>query len=305
MTGAIGRVPAEAFFLPVAHGSEAGSRFCLYHAPHPDKPVRGAFLYIHPFAEEMNRSRRMAALQARRFADAGYGVLAIDLLGCGDSTGDFGDASWPLWKADLAVAKQWLEERVSTRIGLWGLRLGALLALDFAHSMPAEFTSLILWNPVVNGKTFMTQFLRLRLGSDVLADTPADGQKTVGTQALREALLAGEILEIAGYRIAPALALAIDGLHAETLAIGKLPIHWFEVLRTADGATDSAARLSPASSAIADKWCLQNVDLHTHAVTGLPFWATPELSICPALLDMTTAVADAGIHVGVPPVLPR
>jgi len=33
----------------------------------------------------MNKSRRMAALQARVFAAMGFGVLQIDLFGCGDS----------------------------------------------------------------------------------------------------------------------------------------------------------------------------------------------------------------------------
>jgi alpha/beta superfamily hydrolase len=40
----------------------------------------------------MNKARRMAALQARALAALGYGVLLLDLHGCGDSSGDFGDS---------------------------------------------------------------------------------------------------------------------------------------------------------------------------------------------------------------------
>ena len=32
----------------------------------------GALVFIHSFAEEMNKCRRMAALQSRAFADAGW-----------------------------------------------------------------------------------------------------------------------------------------------------------------------------------------------------------------------------------------
>src|SRR5687767_10614876 len=66
----------EAMFLPVPHG---GRRFCLFHTP--QGAVRALVFYIHPFAEEMNKSRRMAALQARSLAEAGFAVLQLDLLG--------------------------------------------------------------------------------------------------------------------------------------------------------------------------------------------------------------------------------
>jgi len=274
-----GRLPAESFFLAAV----PGKRFCIYHAPHPDSPCRGAFIYVHPFAEEMNRSRQMIALQARKFADMGYGVLLIDLFGCGDSTGEFGDARWEIWKADLAIAKKWLEDRLSTRIGLWGLRLGALLALDFARSVESWTTPLILWQPVISGKSFVTQFLRLRVASDMLSD----GQQAVGTQAMRNAMRAGEALEIAGYDIAPDLAFAIDALNAQALTVNTAPVHWLDVTRTVESA------IPPATAEVVSEWRRQGVDVQRYTVQGLPFWATQEFSTCPELLTMTTALLDA------------
>ena len=41
---------------------------------------RGAVVYVHPFAEELNKSRRMAALQARAMAAAGYAVVSLSTL---------------------------------------------------------------------------------------------------------------------------------------------------------------------------------------------------------------------------------
>ena len=82
----------QAFFLP----SDNGQRFCLYHPPQ-GSPPQGRVLYLHPFAEELNSTRRVVAQQARALAKAGYGVLQIDLLGCGDSSGEFADATWAAW----------------------------------------------------------------------------------------------------------------------------------------------------------------------------------------------------------------
>ena len=67
---------AEAFFLPVG----GGQRFCIFHRPHGAE-ARAALIFLHPFGEEMNKSRRMAALQARALAAAGYAVL------CGEDDG--------------------------------------------------------------------------------------------------------------------------------------------------------------------------------------------------------------------------
>ena len=82
---------SSAFFLPAT----PGHRFCIYHRP-AEGGAGGGIVYAHPFGEEMNKARRMAALQSRRLAAAGYAVLQIDLFGCGDSSGDFADARWAI-----------------------------------------------------------------------------------------------------------------------------------------------------------------------------------------------------------------
>ena len=74
--------PAQPGFV----GRGPQRRFWLHH-PARGGAVRARVLYLHPLAEEMNRSRRMAALQARALAAAGCEVLQPDLLGCGDSAG--------------------------------------------------------------------------------------------------------------------------------------------------------------------------------------------------------------------------
>src|SRR3546814_18352731 len=111
----------------------------------------------------MNRSRRMAALQARALAALGIDVLLLDLFGTGDSAGDFRDARWEIWREDAMAAVAWLGARCGGRVGLWGLRLGTLLAAEVAAEMQAP--RLLLWQPVLSGERHLTQFLRLRVAA--------------------------------------------------------------------------------------------------------------------------------------------
>lgn len=265
---------ADPFFLDAFQGK----RFCLYHPPKPFS--RGdAILYIHPFAEEMNKSRRMAALQSRAFAAAGLGVLQVDLYGCGDSEGDFADADWEIWKQDIACARQWLIQQGFTSIHIWGLRLGALLALDYATIATQDFAQFILWQPVLNGQSFLTQFLRLQLGNELIA---ANGSVTSNVRQLRERLYNGHPLEIAGYTLSPALAASIDALQINQLAVANRTVHWFEI------ALQPGREQSLAGRAVFEDWQRAGVNIKVNLVAGPPFWATQEISECPELIIATT-----------------
>jgi len=277
MKGSPRNPPAESFFLK----TESGDRFCLYHAPHPNKECRGVFIYVHPFGDEMNKSRRMVALQARAFATMGFGVLQMDLFGCGDSNGEFGKARWDIWKQDLEIAWSWLENRATTSISLWGLRLGALLALDFARSSTNIIDKIILWQPVISGELFLTQFLRLRLANEMLA---GGSEKTTGTQAIRSSLAIGERLEVAGYELAPDLAVAIDSLRAIKLLVPKVPVHWFEIV------SKSGRTMPPAGAKVVRAWEKEGSNPQVHLVPCVPFWATQEITECPELISATTKV---------------
>lgn len=264
--------PAQPFFLD----GGAAARFCLYHPPACHPPV-GAWLYIHPFAEEMNKSRRMAALQARALAQRGFAVLQVDLYGCGDSAGDFADARWDIWHNDVARGLAWLEEESGCRAGLWGLRLGALLALDMAQTR--QLAGLLLWQPVTNGSQFLTQFLRLKVASQMLND--AGDRTSAGTAVLKQALAAGQSLEIAGYTLDAALALAIDARATDQFTPPRCPVHWFDI------AADSGRPLSPAAARVAAALGAAGATIATHVVAGPQFWATQEIAESPALLHAT------------------
>lgn len=280
------RPPAEPFFLDTA----LGKRFCLYHPPIGGMQQSQAFIYLHPFAEEMNKSRHMAALQAKAFAAAGLGVLQIDLYGCGDSEGDFGDATWEIWKDDVACARQWLIQKGFRSIHFWGLRLGALLALDYVREAEIDSAKFVLWQPVVNGKLFLTQFLRLKLVSGLISD---DIDKVSNVQVFREKLAAGELLEVAGYMLSPTLAATIDTLKLSQLITKNSKIYWFEIT------PDVERGLPTACVSVVDTWNQSNIFSKVVCISGLPFWATQEISECPELLTATVQVFEslAGVSV--------
>jgi exosortase A-associated hydrolase 2 len=137
----------ELFYLK---GSQ-GPLFSIYHPAARTRRPRLGLVYAPPFAEEMNRARRMAALQARRLAELGVDILLLDPYGTGDSAGDFGEARWEIWRDDLRTAIAWLGAHTNGKVGLWGLRLGALLAADVAASDPDRLARLVLWQPVLSG----------------------------------------------------------------------------------------------------------------------------------------------------------
>lgn len=285
MTGPPSHLPGVPFFLPAA----VGQRLCVYHAPPPGQKPHAAVLYVPPFGEEMNKTRRMAALQARAFARAGVAVLLIDPYGCGDSSGDFADARWDIWKDDLGLAHAWLAGRAGVPVMLWGLRLGALLALDYAEQAWAPVNRFLLWQPVFSGEAHMTRLLRIRLANEMLgADADADpsgdpsGRSTSG---LRDAIRRGKSLEVAGYEIAAALYAAIDAVSAVSLAPTGSQVDWFEIV------ADASRPVPPASLAAINNWKDQGVDLRIHCVPGAPFWSTSDIAECPALVDVTVASA--------------
>jgi len=266
------RPTPNAFFLP----AESGERFCIHYPAAGDGALAGV-VYAHPFCEEMNKARRMAALQSRRLAAAGTAVLQIDLFGCGDSSGDFVDARWEIWKQDLRLALGWLKSRASGPVALWGLRLGATLAADVARDRGLGIEQLVLWQPVASGELLLTQFLRLRLAAEMLADGAAQS----GVRELRESLRSGSSQEIGGYVLHPQLAADIDALRLSELAPAVGRVHCLEVTATAD------PKLSPASQRAMEAWRSKGLDVRSTAVQGEPFWSTLEITECEALLSAT------------------
>lgn len=261
-----------AFFLPLD-----GGRFCIHHEPITGDGGRG-LVYVHPFGDEMNKARRMAALQARRLAADGWSVLQVDLGGCGDSAGEFADARWEQWVQDVRAGLDWLRSRVAGPLSLWGLRLGATLACDVARDASLGLEHLVLWQPVVAGEQFLVQFLRMRLASEMLAG----GAATTALRDLRNELAQGRSLEIAGYELHPQLAEAIVRQDLLTGVPAVKRVHWLEI------APEPESPLRPPSRRVVDAWIKQGLAVDASVVPGEPFWTTIEIAECEALLWATS-----------------
>ena len=269
----------QAFFLPASSG-DTSQRFCVFHPAQHE--LRGRVVYVHPFAEEMNKSRRMAAMQARALAAAGFSVLQIDLHGCGDSSGDFGDASWQGWIDDVLRAIEWLRQRDAAHaqapLWLWGLRAGCLLTAEAATHLD-EPSNLLFWQPAVAGKLLLQQFLRLKLAGDMLG-----GNNKGLMEATRQQLAQGHAIEVAGYTLSPLLA---NGLEQSQLKPPQLSrscrLEWFELTTRDDAA------LSPVATQTLAKWTAASYQSRNHLVQGPAFWQTSEIEDAPNLIAATTA----------------
>ncbi|MDR0775299.1 MAG: hydrolase 2, exosortase A system-associated [Azonexus sp.] len=258
-----------------------GRHFCLFH-PAQGRKAKVAALYLHPFAEEMNKSRRMAALQSRALAAAGCDVLQIDLLGCGDSSGDFADATWAAWRADVLAAYHYLRQRSAAPLMLWGLRAGCLLAAEAAAELP-EAADFLFWQPVVSGKPHWQQFMRLKMAGEM-----ASGQaKAIGEQ-LRAQLAAGQTVEIAGYEVAPALAAGLEQAELSPPPGCAGRVVWLET------SLRDEATLTPAAIKRIEQWRAAGFTVEASVVRGPAFWQTTEIEEAPALLAATRA-ALAGL----------
>ena len=270
--------PLDAFFQPAPEG---GQRLYLHHTPPEGMALKGAVVYVHPWAEEMNKCRRMAALASRALATQGWAVLQPDLLGCGDSSGDFGDATWEAWVDDIARAAHWLQARhPGAPLWLWGLRSGALLATAAAPRIGGPL-NLLFWQPALQGKALLQQFLRLKAAVQLACG----GGKTI-LDAARADLAAGRPVEVAGYRLPAALA---QGLEAATLvpptpeAVGPGRLVWLEV------SIQYEPTLAPAAQAAWPRWQVAGWQVQGHAVQGPAFWQTTEIEDAPSLLAATVA----------------
>lgn len=218
----------------------------------------------------------MVSRQYRHLANRGVGVLVVDLFGTGDSAGDFSQARWEIWIDDLHFAYKWLTQSGVSSVSLWGHRLGALLAMDFANKYTHDFKLLLLWQPVLDGNVFLMQFLRLRVAATLFRD---DKSKET-TNELRNRLRNNESVEVAGYELHPKLAFALAAMKAVEFV--RMP---FDRVSIFEVATVIEKGISFINKKFSDKLTDRKTKSETNLVTGDPFWMTTEISLVESLLE--------------------
>lgn len=253
-----------------------GRRLIVLHRA-ATSPARGLVVHAHAWADEMNKSRRMVGQQALRLAEAGFTVLLPDLFGCGDSEGEYAQATWDQWVQDLVQAAEWGRSlEPDAPLWWWGTRTGALLACQAAqrHGQPS---SLLLWQPTPSGATLLQQFLRLKAAAEMITQ----GAKGVVDQLKRD-LADGHTIEVAGYELNRQLT---DGLAEARLSPfdGLKRVVWLEVSAQAD------STWSPASSRAMQAWWQASPRFDAQIVQGGMFWQSVEIEDAPALWEATLA----------------
>lgn len=231
---------------------------------------RHVWLYLPPFAEEMNLSRAVVARQARAFEARQEAVVCLDYFGTGDSAGEFQQAELALWLENVHGTLEWIEQQGAASVSLWGLRFGGILAVHYLVGRPSsDCLSVLLWKPVLNGKQMLGQFLRLKQVSTAL-----QGGEKVNWMAR---VKAGETVEVAGYGITPSLLKALENLSMPT----ELPdtfcrLDWIEI---------TAGALPPPLARVTQQWPAERLQLQT--CNESQFWQNPDCYAAPSLLEQT------------------
>jgi len=256
-------------FLPSAQGQ----LFATYY------PVSGAsqcIVHIPAFAEEMNKSRHMIAMQASTFTQQGYSVLIFDLWGTGDSEGDFSEATWHYWLSDIDNALNWLQKQGYQTFTFWSLRTGSLLAMDYLHQFSHSVNRLIAWQPILSGKTFIMQFLRLRIAANLM-DKSAPQEKVTDLKAL---LQSGQSVEVAGYQLNPELILPMSGINLQQINLSDLED--YQLFELVMGEKQEAGF---AMSQWVKRLEQEHKKVSLQVIQDNLFWSTQEISISQKLLE--------------------
>jgi exosortase A-associated hydrolase 2 len=224
----------------------------------------------------------MVALQIKALAEAGYSVLQIDLLGCGDSSGDFGDATWEIWLEDVELAYQHLRQRTTSPLWFWGLRAGCLIAATVAPRLP-EKVNLLFWQPMLSGRVVIQQNLRLAAAG---ALTNEQGGKGILSR-FKEAFSSGREIEVAGYCLSPLLVRPLELAEDKHLCCKTMNLIWLDV------SSREMPEVSPSTAIQLANWRNSGHRVAHQTVSGPSFWQTAEIELAPALLDATLAALDS------------
>jgi alpha-beta hydrolase superfamily lysophospholipase len=148
---------------PIYFGVPGRPLFGFHHSPREEERRRRVGVVLcAPIGTDHVRSEWIYRSLAERLAAVGFPCLRFDLSGTGDSSAQEPGAD-PVrtWLEDIdAAAKELRARSGASGIALFGIRLGATLALTYA-STRADVDSLVLWSPCVSGDAFVEELRRL------------------------------------------------------------------------------------------------------------------------------------------------
>ncbi len=249
--------------------------FLAHYSPETGNSGKAVIL-VPPFAEELNRSKRMYVLCARQLAAAGMEVYCFDFVGTGDSYGEWGSFSWSDWQQNLADVYRHIKASGSDEISVITLRLGALIVSDAIAAGQLQFDKCLFWDPVEDGEIYVRQLMRLKIAAAMSEDAQALTTKDVMADIENHGFL-----EVGGYQITTDL---LDSIRQAKLAknidtlVSATQLHWMVLKNTGQS---SAVNYPPSVPE-----ALHN-QVNMHTVQDTRFWMQQEVTIAPVLLDKT------------------
>ncbi|MES9969189.1 MAG: alpha/beta fold hydrolase [Candidatus Thiodiazotropha sp.] len=190
--------------------------FTVFHIPEKADDKK-AYVFIHPFAEEKLWSHRVYVSFARELARQGYFVARFDFRGHGDSDGEFIDSTIDKHTEDIDAVIDRLKAKFQiNEINLFGLRLGATLATEYA-SKHSDIKNLILWDPVLDGERYMQELLR----SNLAGQMALKGKVEVTREDLVKQMQSGTPINNEGYLLTYEYYTQISNIDLEKLNYSK------------------------------------------------------------------------------------
>jgi alpha-beta hydrolase superfamily lysophospholipase len=149
--------------IPLFFGPDERSLFGWFHAPSRETRRDLGVVLCPPLGHEYVNAHRSMRHLADRLASSGVAALRFDYDGTGDSAGrDEDPARVAAWKQSVHEAMRTLRALSGCeRIGLIGLRFGALLAALVATE--TEAACLGSWAPITRGRSYVRELKALHL----------------------------------------------------------------------------------------------------------------------------------------------
>ncbi len=277
-------------------------------------PNKTGIVYCHPFGEEKMASHAIVVKTARRLSEKGFAVMRFDFSGCGDSEGELDETTLEDWNEDLRCAIERLKiETGLNKIGLWGLRLGASLVLEYASKWKQSFASpatgaasltpslslsstpdilafLILWQPVPDPEVFIKQFLRQKMSTEIASKAEGEVNREgavapSSVKGLIRSLENDETVEVIGYPISKAL-------YRSFVSRAKLALPVSEDYPVLVATTSLSAEAAPGPKKLAESLLSSGHRVQVEHIQEESFWDRLWQWNSPVLLATTVRFAE-------------
>jgi exosortase A-associated hydrolase 2 len=249
-----------------------GTLVGMLHLP-GQAPAATGIVFCHAFGEERKSSALVMARLARAVAAAGLPALRFDCSGCGDSEGEFVDATVESRLEDIATAVAFLRERAGGgRVALLGLRLGATLAALAAERI-SDCAGLALIEPIADARAYLGGEMRRKLLRQMLTDGRAGASRA---EMLAELERDDAVLDMDGFAIRGSTYKALTALgirSGEVAFTGPVlvcQVHFKEDVR-------------PDIEAACEAYRAAGAQVQRECIVLPPFWSRIEVGLAPEL----------------------